>query len=189
MINTITYPTDTEFLMPELYLASATVVHELLTYPLDRIGVRSMGTTQNRTHRSLLNYKESYLIGSDVWRIENKTGLYHGLRASVEKSLTKQIIRYYAFQYLYFQYVHRDFVTRTYKAELEKDYDYTPDNPQVYPLLKYIDYSDIKVLLIAAFCNFVGVFASQPANVLKIKMQSERLGDTISMYIIYIEFG
>lgn len=67
MINTITYPTTTEFLKPELYLALATIVHEVLTYPLDRWGVRSMGTTQNRTHKSFLNYKETYLIASDVY--------------------------------------------------------------------------------------------------------------------------
>ena len=61
-------------------------------------------------------------------------------------------------------------MTRSYNPELERDYDYSPENPQVYPLLKYIDYTGVKVLVIAALCNFFGVLAAQPANVLKIKI-------------------
>jgi hypothetical protein len=48
--------------VPESYLAASLIFHELITYPLDRLAVRTIARTQNITGRSFLNYKETYVI-------------------------------------------------------------------------------------------------------------------------------
>lgn len=182
MILPITYPAQTEFLRPELYIALVTLSHEALTYPLDRIAVRTMARTHNKSPVQALNYQECRVVAHEILAAEGRTGLYHGLRAALDRNVSKQCIRYFAFHYLYYLVAYRDLVAPGYRSELDVDVEYSPEHPEFYPLLKYVEFTSLRVHAVAFVANALGVLASQPINVLKVKLQCEPLGNTHSMY-------
>lgn len=102
--------------------------------------------------------------------ISSKCGLYYGLKSRIDLSLSKIILRYYIFNYLYFKYAFKNYISPKFKDDDETGYDITPDNATVYPLLRYAKMTDPLVLLFAATSNFIGMIASHPISILKIRL-------------------
>jgi hypothetical protein len=99
-------------------------------------------------------------------------GFYRGLKGSLDKLLSSSIARYYLFHYLYYRFAYQYYFDQNYEPGSEEvsNIGYTPLTSDVYPLLKYIDFSDPKVHLIIGLAIGIGQLLSHPINVLKIKI-------------------
>lgn len=137
------------------------------------LGVHSITGKPGSYSRRLL-----YLAELDQILNHDKTrGLYQGLKSRLDLSITKTVLRYFTFQYLYFRYVYKEYYSSKFTEEVEAEGDITPDDPNCQPLLRYARSTDIKLLGVAAIANLIGVIASHPINVLRVKIQCEPLGD------------
>ncbi|CAK70948.1 unnamed protein product (macronuclear) [Paramecium tetraurelia] len=171
MYQCIVFPSDYTPFKQELILTGCVVAYELLTYPIDFIGNRSI---QRETYLSKSLIQESSLIYSEV----NHFLIFYDcwFKVQIDLSLSKIVLRYYIFNYLYFKYAFKNYISPRFKDEDEnKGFDITPENSTVYPLLRYAKMTDPLVLLIAATSNLIGMIASHPISILKVRLQNEIL--------------
>ena len=108
--------------------------------------------------------------------VGSKCSLYYGLKSRLDLSLSKIVLRYYIFNYLYFKYAFKNYISPRFRDEDEnKGFDITPENSTVYPLLRYAKMTDPLVLVLAATSNLIGMIASHPISILKVRLQNEIL--------------
>ncbi|CAD8049403.1 unnamed protein product [Paramecium sonneborni] len=172
MYQCIVFPADYTPFKQELILTGSIVAFELLTYPIDFIGNRCI---QRETYLSKSLIQESALIYSEVIHYLIFYDYWFKVYR-LDLSLSKIVLRYYIFNYLYFKYAFKNYISPRFKDEDEnKGFDITPENSTVYPLLRYAKMTDPLVLLLAATSNFIGMIASHPISILKIRLQNEIL--------------
>jgi hypothetical protein len=72
--------------------------------------------------------------------------------------LSSSIPRYYLLHYLYYRFAYETIIDKGYDPASEDvaSMDYTPLSPEVYPLLKFINFSDPRVHLIIGAAVFLG---------------------------------
>lgn len=89
----------------------------------------------------------------------------------MDLSLSKIVIRYYLFNYLYFNYAFKNYISPKYKEEVDHSgFEITPEHSTIYPLLRYIKIIDPAILGIAAISHLVGMIASHPISILKVRL-------------------
>ncbi|CAD8150320.1 unnamed protein product [Paramecium pentaurelia] len=154
MINIIQYPQDTHFVKPLFLIGLGITIHEIISYPLDRIVTRMIAKSPYQNQSFSEQLKQIKLA-------ESIKGLYKGFRTSFDRSIIQNLSFYFCFQYFFLRYG-LEFNSRT-RIEVKDQ-----------PYLKYCE--NAKFYGIAFGSAILSTIFSQPSSVVNIKLQCEQLG-------------
>ncbi|CAD8057535.1 unnamed protein product [Paramecium sonneborni] len=154
MINIIQYPQDTHFVKPLFLIGLGVTIHEILTYPIDRVISRMIAKCpfQNQSFSEQLK---------QIKVAESYKGLYKGFRTSFDRSIIQNLSFYFCFQYFFLRYG-LEFYGKT-RVEVKDQ-----------PYLKFCE--NAKFYLIALGSATISTIFCQPSNIVNLKLQCEQLG-------------